>query len=615
MAQEKEDRQSATGRKTADAGDESISTKKAGGSTVRPILRESESAADTHVADTLVAASTPGRRREQYLIGARTSPGGQPIVRAQHSMDEVVEYLSHQEGVEVLKRIKLGGARPFAATAESRDEVVVAKIDESKAQRLREAAPPHLIVEHDSLLMCADYFSAPVRSAPIGLLLPLRPLATEVSIRVVGENDQPLAKAAVVVDAGGLPAQALTDEAGLARITFFGGSTESIQTLFVRAAANHWDRLIQGPRLSAGTNTVKLRALSEVHPHFPADKLIGWGQRLLGLEPMSGRFTGKGVKIGIVDSGCDNTHPLLRHVAQGKDFTASASDASWSHDTLSHGTHCSGIINAAQTGQGVVGCAPDAELHVFKVLPDGRISDLLAALDECIQRELDVINISVVTNGFSELVSQKVQEARQKGILCVVAAGNNAFAPLPFPATLPGVMAVAAIGKLKEFPVDSSHVLSVIPQSIASDEVFAATFSSVGPQIVVSAPGVAIVSTVPGGGYAAADGTSAAAAHVTGLAALVIGHHPAFQEGPFSARSEYRAQALFELIRASAVPRFFDPQRGGAGVPDLRRIPAGQSFATGVLGSDAAEAIATPPSWPTPAQGWPTWLPLRAVGF
>src|SRR5262249_54982408 len=155
-----------------------------------------------------------------------------------------------------------------------------------------------------------------------------------------------------------------------------------------------------------------------------------------------------------------------------------------------------------------------------------------------------------------------------------------------FPATLPGIMAVAAVGKLKEFPADSSHVLSVIPQLIGPDAVFPASFSSVGPQIDISAPGVAIVSTVPGGAYAAADGTSAAAAHLTGFAAVVMAHHPLFQEGPWAMRSEHRVHALFELIRASAVPRFFDAQRGGAGIPDLRRIPVGQSFTRGLLASD-----------------------------
>ncbi len=216
-----------------------------------------------------------------------------------------------------------------------------------------------------------------------------------------------------------------------------------------------------------------------------------------------------------------------------------------------------------------------------------------------------------MSDGFSELVSQKLQEVLQKGIACIVAAGN-ASGPLPFPATLPGVVAVAAVGKLREFPADSSHALSVIPQLIGSDDIFSASFSGAGPQVAFSAPGVAVVSTVPGGGYAAADGTSAAAAHVTGLAALVLAHHPLFQEGAFRVRSEQRVQALFELIRASAVPYLRDPQRGGAGVPDLARTPAGQSFTLGL--SDSAERIAMPTYWPVSVQGWPRWLPTRPEG-
>jgi hypothetical protein len=148
-------------------------------------------------------------------------------------MDNVVEYLSHQENVEVLKRIKLGGTQPFSGRSVS--EVVVAKIDEVKAQRLRSVAPAHLLIERDSLLACADYLSVPARGAPIGTLLPLRSVATDVSIRVIGERDQPLARATVVIEGGGLPAQALTDETGTARITFFGGTVEAIQTLFIRS--------------------------------------------------------------------------------------------------------------------------------------------------------------------------------------------------------------------------------------------------------------------------------------------------------------------------------------------------------------------------------------------
>lgn len=591
---EKDERPSVTTKKASEAGDDSI--RRATGPQ-RSASRDSGNGGDGGF-----AAAPPGRRRERYVIGTRTAPGGRAFVDFKHSMDDVVQYLSHQENVEVIKRIKLGGTEPFAAEGSSVNEVIVAKIDEGKAQRLRSVAPPHLIIERDSLLVCADY--VPVSSAmPIAALLPLRSITTDVTIRVIGERDQPLARARVIVCGGELPAQALTDETGTARITFFGGSIEAIQTLSISAASNHWDRVISAPRLSSGTNTVKLR---------PLERVLGWGQRLMGFNSTDGRFSGSGIKIGIIDSGCDTSHPLLRHVAQGKDFVTGATDTSWTQDLVWHGTHCAGIINASVTEQGIVGCAPGAELHVFKVIPEGRVSDLLAALDECIEREVDLINIGVVSDGLSELVSQKLQEARQKGIACIVAAGNSGGA-LSFPATLPGVMAVAAVGKLKEFPADSSHALSVVAPLIGRDEVFPARFSGAGPQVAFSAPGVAVVSTVPGGGYAAADGTSAAAAHVTGFAAVVLAHHPLFQEGALSLRSEQRVQALFELMRVSAVLRFSDPQRGGAGVPDLVRIPWGQTLT--MMGfSDGADRFAMPAAyWPASFQGWPTWSPpLRA---
>jgi subtilisin len=549
------------------------------------------------------------RRPERYIIGTRTVPA-QAFFPPQHSMDDVVAYLDRQENVEVLKRIKLGGTRPFTVDGRSVGEVVVATMDEGKAQRLRAGAPPALIIERDSMLSCADYLPISARAVQVGTLLPLRAVATDVSICVIGERDKPLANTTVVLEGGGLPAQALTDDTGTARLTFFGGSLDEIQMLFIRAPANHWDRVLHAPRLSSGTNTFKLRPLSEFYPGFPGTRLLGWGQRLMGIDPIGGRFTGTGVRIGIIDSGCDTTHPLLRHVTQGKDFTAGSTTTSWAQDFASQGTHCAGIINAAAGEQGIVGCAPQAELHVFKVVPEGRVSDLLAALDECIERELDVIHMSVVTDGFSELVSQKLQEARQKGIVCIAAAGT-AGGSLAFPASLPvGVMAVAAVGKLKEFPADSSHVLNVIPELIGSEELFSARFGGSGPQIAVAAPGVAIVSAVPGGGYLAADGTAAAAAHMTGFAALVLAHHPLFQsDGMFAARTEQRVQALFDLIQASAVSHFLDPKHGGAGVPDLARVPGGQNVSMGLpMGGDSAERVAANLYRIASIPGW-SWQP------
>jgi subtilisin len=616
MAQEKDERPGAAARKPGENGEEGARKSAATGATAgaaagaipgRPGSRGPEGTEEGGVRSPLA------RRRERYLIGRRAA-AAPPFAPPAHSMDDVVAYLNRLENVEVVKRLSLGGARPFSADGHATDELVVAKLEDDRAQWLRSVAPPHLVIERDAPLGCADYLSSPLRSAPLAALLPLRSVATEVIVRVLGERDQPLARASVLIDGGGLPVQALTDDSGVARVSFFGGSLEEIDTLLVRAPANHWDRVMRAPRLASGANTVRLRPLAELYPGFPGTRLLGWGLRLMEIDPARGRFTGSGVKIGVIDSGCDNSHPLLRHVTRGRDFIGGAVDG-WTQDALAHGTHCAGIVTAGGSGQGIMGCAPEAELHAFKVIPGGRVSDLLAALAECMERELDLIHIGVVIDGFSELVAQRLGQLRDRGVLCVAAAGNSG-GPVGFPASLPGVAAVAAVGRLKEFPVDSSHAYSVSPGPIGSDGVFAASFSSLGPQIALSAPGVAIVSTVPGGGYAAADGTSAAAAHVTGFAALVLAHHPLFQES-YSMRSAQRAHALLELLRASAVQRVPDPQRGGAGVPDLPRVPGGFP-----LGQPAAESLANAaamaPYWQVPDQawlaGWSAGLGARALG-
>jgi subtilisin family serine protease len=260
---------------------------------------------------------------------------------------------------------------------------------------------------------------------------------------------------------------------------------------------------------------------------------------------------------------------------------------------------------------GFVGCVPDAELHVFKALPGGRLSDLLAALDECIAREVDVVCLNVATDEGSELLAQKLYEVRHKGIACIVAAGTSAAASGQFPAVLPSVLAVGAIGKLGTFPSDSCHARAVTRESIGNDGVFPATFTGIGPHVALCAPGVAVLSAVPGGGYAALDGTGAAAALVTGMATLILAHHPFFQ-GPMKTRSEQRVDTLFNLLRVSATPQFADPLRGGVGVPSLKRVPglAGVHSETGGLFATpydgAAGLSATGPTRMDPfVTGWP----------
>src|SRR5262249_47484921 len=122
---------------------------------------------------------------------------------------------------------------------------------------------------------------------------------------------------------------------------------------------------------------------------------------------------------------------------------------------------------------------------------------------------------------------------------------------------------------------------------------FSPRFTCFGPQIGVCAPGVAIVSSAPPDGFAAWDGTSTAAPHVTGLAALVLAHHPDFQ-GAYRTKNAQRVERLFEILRRSARPlNFGDRNRTGAGMPDcvaalqMPQSAAAQPFAPPMLRTPA----------------------------
>ena len=130
----------------------------------------------------------------------------------------------------------------------------------------------------------------------------------------------------------------------------------------------------------------------------------------------SGSAEGHGIKIAIIDSGCDNTHPSLQHITSGTDVTDGDKSTGWMLDPFSQGTHCAGIIAArAARGSSMRGFAPGAEIHVFKVFPGGRLSDLIGVLDQCIEQGIDLVNLSVGADEISFLVEQKIMEARQCG--------------------------------------------------------------------------------------------------------------------------------------------------------------------------------------------------------
>lgn len=213
---------------------------------------------------------------------------------------------------------------------------------------------------------------------------------------------------------------------------------------------------------------------------------------------------GKGIKVAVLDTGIDYNHPDLK--ANYKFGISFVPDESTPMDYNSHGTHCSGTIAAALNGAGVVGVAPAAYLYAVKVLSrtgSGNWSWLIAGIDWCINKKgLKLMSMSMGGAGAPSALEAMCNAAWSKGALLIAAAGNNGGAVIE-PARYASVVAVSAI--------DSANAI--------------APFSSRGPEVELCAPGVNVLSTVPGGGYGIKSGTSMACPHVTGSAALAWGSH------------------------------------------------------------------------------------------
>ena len=233
-----------------------------------------------------------------------------------------------------------------------------------------------------------------------------------------------------------------------------------------------------------------------------------WGVSRIGSGVAhAGGNTGAGVKVAIVDTGIDCTHPDLRaNCVGGIDFVNDDNDPSDDHG---HGTHVAGTVAAQDDGAGVVGVAPDVSLYGIKVLNasgGGYWSDIVAAIEWAADNGIQVTNNSYGSSAHpGTIVNAAFANAAAQGVLHIAAAGNTGTCAgtentVGYPARFASVVAVAATNALDE----------------------RACFSSTGPDVEIAAPGVSINSTCIGSGYMRLSGTSMASPHVAGVAALVI---------------------------------------------------------------------------------------------
>lgn len=236
------------------------------------------------------------------------------------------------------------------------------------------------------------------------------------------------------------------------------------------------------------------------------EQKIDWGvERTNAPYVWKNGLTGKGIKIAILDTGVNRTHPDLK-IKKGASFVSYTTNF---EDDNGHGTHVAGIIAAQNNNYGTVGMVPDAEIYVAKVLNqdgNGLQSNILKGIEWAMQQNVDIINLSVGGSASTTAFENTLKKAYDQGILIVAAAGNNREKGIgvEYPAALPSVIAVGAIDK------NDNH----------------ASFSAEGNEVDVSAPGVDIYSTYLNGTYELMTGTSMASPHVVGHLALLKESHP-----------------------------------------------------------------------------------------
>ncbi|SEN22515.1 Subtilase family protein [Duganella sp. CF517] len=528
-----------------------------------------------------------GSRKKQYVVAPRQVPEGLHTLGFQPLQFSALEQaLRNSADIEVVDTV--GPKSVLGALADGMggsQGVLVARMTEQKAALLHQQGQGRLLVEHDQHLTLME----PALRQPqmvTGVMPGAGGPVVNAVISVVGKDGAPQADAEVSLFGGMMPASGKTDANGQVTLSLFGETPESITGLYVKPKADYWSFYQRDPDISTDeANVVALRALSDwpALAGFPRQRALGWGQKAMRLDQLPGAYRGQGIKIAVVDSGAATSHDNLHGIKAGFDvLNKKTNPAGWDQDAMGHGTHCAGVIAAADITSGIRGFAPEAEVHACKLFPGGQVSQLIDALEYCIDQQIDVVNLSLGGAEVSEALEQQILRAKRAGIACIVAAGNSG-GPVQYPASSPNVLAVAAIGKLDEFPADSYHA-QTLDANVDAYGYFTAKFSCFGPQVGVCGPGVAITSCVPPNNFAAWDGTSMATPHITGLAALTLAHHPDFQTPQYKVRGAERVERLFQIIRASARRvSLADQSRTGFGMPDVLvavglQTPSGQAL-------------------------------------
>jgi hypothetical protein len=228
--------------------------------------------------------------------------------------------------------------------------------------------------------------------------------------------------------------------------------------------------------------------------------------------------TGKDVVVAVIDSQIDNAHPeLAKGIAESFDAVGRADQPH------THGTGMAGAIVAQDRLMGVAPGARTLAVHAFATgtqqSPQATTQSIIAGLDWALGKGARIINMSFA-GPFDPILALAIKKASERGAVLVAAVGNAGPKSPPL------------------YPGADSHVIGVTAID-EHDKLYKG--ANIGAQVAIAAPGVDVMVPAPAGAYQLTTGTSVAAAHVSGVAALLLEKHP-----------EADAQLILEVLTASA---------------------------------------------------------------
>lgn len=304
-------------------------------------------------------------------------------------------------------------------------------------------------------------------------------------------------------------------------------------------------------------------------------------------------YTGKGQAIAVIDSGLDGTHPEFGGDGDNR-INAMLSDSAvlayyepvmkkirngthpkilpgWNFvdkndntfDFHRHGTACASVAVALGNSLGIVGVAPDAKVAPYKVLDRngrGNLSDVIAAIGKVVETDIRIISISLVFSYTSTALAAVVEDANEDGVLVVAASGNSNSKKNYYPAAAEYTISVGGVDRNHQLWIHNEHEGSTWPCDIVAPA---------GPQSVALACR---------GRYTENMGTSLAAPHVAGIAALCLQANPGLSVGELKTvlfksggRTELDEKWGFgEVDAAKAVQFALESQTGESKKPDWK---------------------------------------------